>query len=369
MGGAAKCFELAAAFYGRVDDDPVLHPLFPGKTHRCAIEAFAAFLVQFLGGPAAETQHRYRLSLRESHHRFQIGPKERDAWMKQMTIALESVELNETMRAALKELFEEASAYLVNAGSARPEPSGMRGQLQRRWEEQRALDELVAAVRAGDLPRVIQMVEGPLLRSLFANSRAVFAHFAGVLMGSCHAAMAEYAQTLLLANPDLAHERYSRRTLLHAAAAAGNLPVVTALLNTGVDPNILDDGGHTPLYCAANECAGGGDVVRALIDAGAEVDACGGVKRCTPLHMAARRGNLEIAAILLACGANLEARDNAGETPLRRAVNCGQTGIAALLLAKGADPNSLGSKGLTPRTAARSLTMRDVFRTAQTPPG
>src|SRR3954465_2796725 len=88
MGGAAKCHELAAAFYGRVDDDPVLSPLFPGRNHKCAMKAFAAFLVQFLGGPSADAQRRWWWSLRESHLRFEIGERERDGWMEQMRRAL-----------------------------------------------------------------------------------------------------------------------------------------------------------------------------------------------------------------------------------------------------------------------------------------
>jgi truncated hemoglobin YjbI len=369
IGGTAKCRELSVAFYARVGNDPTLRPLFPGKTHKCAVEAFAAFLVQFLGGPSAEAQRRWWLSLRESHLRFQIGQKERDAWIEQMTSALADVDISEPMREALQELFEKASAYIVNTGQAVPatkrrsELSGVRTQIGRRWEEQRALDEAVAAVREGELPRVIALVEGPLLGSRFHVSRAVFAHFVGVLIGSGHAAMAEYARRTLLANPDLAHESYSGRTLLHAACAAGDLTIVTALLRIGVDANIQDGGGHTPLYCVGNECPGGGPVVRALIQCGANADACDGVKRCTALHMAARRGNVEVAEALLECGADIEARDSAGETPLRRAVNCGQTGVAALLLAKGADPHSVGSKGLTPLSAARSGAMRGLLHT------
>jgi len=45
MGGTAGCRKLAEAFYARVKLDPVLRPLFPGKSMRCAIEAFSAFLV------------------------------------------------------------------------------------------------------------------------------------------------------------------------------------------------------------------------------------------------------------------------------------------------------------------------------------
>ena len=282
--------------------------------------------------------------------------------MDQMAGALGDVEMSESMRSGLMEIFEEASLYLVNSGPAAPvaKRGSESSEIGRRWDEQRALDEAVAAVRVGDLSRVIAAAEGTLLRSRFNRSRGVFAHFAGVLIGSGHGAMAEYAQRLLLEHLDLAHERYSGRTLLHAAAAAGTLPIVEALLGLGVDANVQDGGGHAPLYAAANECPGGGPVVKALVDAGARVDACDGVKRCTALHMAARRDNAGIAEALLDCGADIEARDSLGETPLRRAVNCRQQAVAALLLARGADPHSVGSKGLTPLTAARGE-MRSLF--------
>src|SRR5947207_10435488 len=80
VGGTATWRRLAVAFYSRVDRDPVLRPLFPGKTHHCAIEAFTAFLAQLFGGPSDDTQLRWWLSLRESHLRFKIRPKERAAW-------------------------------------------------------------------------------------------------------------------------------------------------------------------------------------------------------------------------------------------------------------------------------------------------
>jgi len=108
---------------------------------------------------------------------------------------------------------------------------------------------------------------------------------------------------------------------------------------------------------------GAGHLVHALVRAGASVDACEGVKRCTALHMAARRGHVEIAGALLDWGAFLEQRDSQGETPLRRAVNCGQLAVAGLLLSRGADPNSIGSKGLSPLTAARTTAMKQLLRT------
>ena len=96
----------------------------------------------------------------------------------------------------------------------------------------------------------------------------------------------------------------------------------------------------------------------ALLRRGAAVDARDRVKRCTPLHAAARRGSVAVAAALLDGGADLEARDVAGDTPLRRAVNCGQVEMATFLRARGADAGSRGARGLTPLEAARTDAMR-----------
>ena len=134
-------------------------------------------------------------------------------------------------------------------------------------------------------------------------------------------------------DPSLSHTRFSGKTLLHAAAAAGCLEALTVLLRLGVDPNIQDAGRHTPLYSVANECASssGAEVVRALVRAGADVNACDGVVRTTPLHMAARRGHVEIARALLDCGAVIDVRDAKGDTPLQRAINCRRGPVAELL--------------------------------------
>ena len=116
---------------------------------------------------------------------------------------------------------------------------------------------------------------------------------------------------------------------MHFAAGAGCLELVALLLRLGVDPDIQGRGDHRPLYCVANECASetGPDVVRALVQAGADVNACGGVTRVTALHMAARQGHVEIARALLDSGAAVNARDRKGDTPLQRALNCRKSGV------------------------------------------
>jgi len=348
VGGRGVCRQLSEAFYARVRRDPVLRPLFPGKSIRCAVEAFAAFLAQFLGGPAEDARKRWWLSLRESHLRFKIGPRERQAWISNMVEALEDVPIDEPVRLVLRDLFERSSAYIVNTGQALSEPGAPKDlsddrihrEITQRWTEQRALDGLVAAIRDGNAGRALELTQSPTLALRFARNPAVFTQVLALMMEGGNDVLLEYAERELLAHPALApiHSRYGR-TLLHEASAQGNLRMVELLLRLGADPNVKASGRHTPLYCVANECrvTGGGNIVRALIRAGAQVDARSDAKQCTALHMAARRGNTEVAEALLDCGADLNARDKAGDTPLQRAKNCRKAGVAALLVSRGAD--------------------------------
>ncbi len=291
--------------------------------------------------------------------------------MKNMAQALDDVPIEEPARSALREFFERSSTYMVNAGEARggAEDEGaprqpIEQELCRRWRAQRTQDEAVAAIRAGAADRAIALAESSALRTYVKGNRPVLAALLARMIVGGDGALLDYAREKLKSDPALAQIRYSGRTLLHAAAAAGQRGIVELLLRLGAEPDVADDGGHTPLYSAANECPGpgGAGVVRALAQAGARVNACGGVKRCTALHMAARRDNREIAEALLECGAEIEARDSLGETPLRRAVNCNQTGVAELLVARGADIHSEGSKGQTPLSAARTGAMRRLLQ-------
>jgi hemoglobin len=118
LGGEEGCRRLSAAFYARVGKDPVLRPFFPGKSLKCAINEFAAFLIQFLGGDEKQTQHRWWLSLRESHARFQIGPTARRAWLRHMEATLDAAPLDDATRNALRHFFSHSSAYVIGRDTA-----------------------------------------------------------------------------------------------------------------------------------------------------------------------------------------------------------------------------------------------------------
>ena len=85
-------------------------------------------------------------------------------------------------------------------------------------------------------------------------------------------------------------------TPLHYAALQGHADVVTALLEAGASVDAVDKQGDTPLHYAAGQ--GHADVARALLEAGASVRAAN-QQRKTPLHLAADRGHAEVSTALL----------------------------------------------------------------------
>jgi len=75
----------------------------------------------------------------------------------------------------------------------------------------------------------------------------------------------------------------------------------------------------------------------------------------TPLHYAALRGHKEIAELLIAKGADVNAKDDNGRTPLYEAAFNGGKEIAELLIGKGADVNAMDDDGRTPLDDANKV--------------
>lgn len=123
------------------------------------------------------------------------------------------------------------------------------------------------------------------------------------------------------------------------------------LLSSGADVNDRDRSGWTALHWASHHFARWGDIknqpscLRILIAHGANVNAKGNLGE-TPLGLGS--WSIDCIRILLKSGADVNAADAQGETPLIEAAWQGTDNAVTLLLDAGADPNVHGMAGWTP---------------------
>jgi hemoglobin len=113
--GAEFFSQLVEAFYLNVENNEVLRPMYPADLTESK-RHLELFLIQYWGGPRTYQDERGHPRLRMRHAPFEIGKRARDAWLKCMTGALESVsgdipsEVTQEMRA----YFEMAASSLRN---------------------------------------------------------------------------------------------------------------------------------------------------------------------------------------------------------------------------------------------------------------
>ena len=145
------------------------------------------------------------------------------------------------------------------------------------------------------------------------------------------------------------------------AAWYGNLPAVRALLESGVDANmILTKAGTTTLIMAAGR--GHVAIVKLLIEKGADLNMVHLTTGETALYMAAEHSNPLCAMELLKAGADMNIADNYGQTPLMVAADRGHDRhdiIVGLLINSGADVHRVDDKGNTALSLAEAIAAID----------
>lgn len=204
------------------------------------------------------------------------------------------------------------------------------------------------------------------------------------LTGSREADVLYVADLLLSKGADVNGAQFTGDTPLHLAVSKGWKKVASLLLSKGADINaknnagrsVLDiaktsiyqemsdflvnykgkseEGDNTPVSADAKNLLsaakdGRKQSIERILSADPKlINATGTSLSITALHVAVITDQQDIAELLLAKGANANAKDKEGKTPLHRAVELNKAHIAELLLAKGADPNPRTSDGMTP---------------------
>jgi ankyrin repeat protein len=141
-------------------------------------------------------------------------------------------------------------------------------------------------------------------------------------------------------------------------AAFGLEPRLRELLDADPDAAKAFSGdGFTALHLAA--FMGHPGAVKLLLERGADPHAVATspeIGPVQPLHSAAATGRVECARLLIAAGADVNARQGGGFVPLHSAAQSGNEELSRLLLDAGADPSAQTDDG---RTAADFALERD----------
>ena len=145
---------------------------------------------------------------------------------------------------------------------------------------------------------------------------------------------------------------------IHTAAGAGDLEKVIGLLHAGADVESGDGVGDTPLSVAS--AAGHAEVVKALIEHGANVNAAEESEFYTALMAASVNGHVEIVRLLLNHGAEVDAEDDYNATALTRAAEHGYADVVRLLLEHGADAGIREERDMTALELAESRGHQEI---------
>jgi uncharacterized protein len=194
--------------------------------------------------------------------------------------------------------------------------------------------EFVEAATSGDVSKVKTMLQDDPSLAKATDQNGV-----SVIMKATYYGKSDVVAALLGSGVELD---------VFEAAATGKTERVLELINK--DPSLLNaysPDGFTPLGFSV--FFGRAETAKALLDAGADVNAASReTMKVTPLASAAAAKQTEIARMLIARGANVNARAVSGHVPLHEASANGNVELVRLLIESGAEVNAKTDEGKTP---------------------
>jgi ankyrin repeat protein len=236
-------------------------------------------------------------------------------------------------------------------------------------QDQEALDkQLFQAANAGNAAEVERLLEeGADLNTVssFGTIKDISVLGSAVSLGNT-----EVVRVLIEQGADVNAVDGNGNAMLPQAALRGYLEIVGLLLDAGADVNgtMSVMAGDAPKEnAAALQLAALGnhkEIVELLLAHGPEVNAVDVTYGESALYGAARHNNIEIMALLLENGADVQMQSKGGETPLHRAAQWGAFEAAQLLLDHGAAVDVESLQGWTPLDVSTADEVDELLRAA-----
>jgi ankyrin repeat protein len=188
-----------------------------------------------------------------------------------------------------------------------------------------------------------------------------------LFLAAMSAPSAEIVRLLIARGADVKGVDALKMTALHAATWGNDTETIRLLIDAGLDVNAAHVAGFTPLINAAS--TRNVTAAKLLLAKGANVNAVAGepalkvkagtiaLGSFTPLHMIAPSGSAEFVKALLDAGAKVNVQEARGLTPLMLAVATDRQNldVIRMLIAKGADVNAKDPGGETALDWARKF--------------
>ncbi|TVY09517.1 globin [Paenibacillus cremeus] len=114
LGGPEGIRSLVEAFYPKVQQEPLLGPLFP-EDITPVIEKQYLFLSQFFGGPPLYSEQYGHPMMRARHMPFPVTVERAEAWLGCMSRALAETVSDPELRAAVLERLKGPAYHFINS--------------------------------------------------------------------------------------------------------------------------------------------------------------------------------------------------------------------------------------------------------------
>ena len=153
----------------------------------------------------------------------------------------------------------------------------------------------------------------------------------------------------LIQNEDIRRNGYAPLTYAASAQSKESLVIVKHLLEAGVNPNILDDNGHTPLVhvLLTTDEESAFEFGKVLVDAGADPHPAKGERESSGLIIAMMSNHMKFIDYIISSGFDLSQGNVEGHAAIHMAVRTGNLDALKRILRENVSVNQQNVKGET----------------------